>query len=302
MARVKWSHWIEKAKETVAFYLREFGIRPLIRMVFYDLTKETPGLPNTEYHYKYFDRLLVKARQTGEIPWDAFAEDAARRSAGGDEPFQTVDQAVAQGIDYLRDLPSTYRFPFWWGQRNQVVVMVEKTGERDVFLSLTRHWNVLVAPCRGNAAWGSLKALADRLDERPVSVLYFGDFDPTGEAIPRFVHEALDFLGVVPEHFEKLAVTKEQIERFDLPHEPEEAKEIAKLLRNPLYKTWPYGLYRVEMEALLGTNPGYVRDLLEEAIASRFDQAKREEALEAEEAERLLMRDQVDELMRKIEG
>ena len=302
MARMKWSQWIEKAKETVAFYQREFGIRPLIRMVFYDLTKETPGLPNTEYHYKYFDRLLVKARQEGEIPWDAFAEDAERRPAGGDEPYQTVEEAIALGTEYLQDLPSSYQLPFWWGQDHQVVVMVEKTGERDVFLSLTRHWNVLVAPCRGNAAWGSLKALADRLDERPVSILYFGDFDPTGEDIPRFVHEALDFLGVVPEHFEKLAVTREQIERFDLPHEPEDVKEVAKLLRNPLYKKWPYGVYRVEMEALLGTNPGYVRDLLEQEISARFDQAKREEAVRDEEAERLVMTDRIDELMRRIRG
>jgi len=302
MEKVRWSYWIEKAKEVLPFYQREFGVRPLIRMVFYDLTKGSPGLPNTEYHYKYFDRLLVKARLSGEIPWEGFAEDEARRAGGGDEPYQTVDQAIAVGLDYLRDLPSSYQLPFWWGQDNQVVVMVEKTGERDVFVSLTQHWSVLVAPCRGYAAWGSLKSLADRLDDRPVSVLYFGDFDPSGEDIPRFVHEALDSLGVVPQEFMKLAITKEQVELFDLPHRPEDAKEITKLQRNPLYKKWPYGLYRVEMEALLGTNPGYVRDLLERAITSRFDQAKREEALKAEDAERMEMADKIDELMRKIEG
>lgn len=130
MARVRWRYWMEKAKETMAFYQREFGIRPLIRMVFYNLTKFDPGLPNTEYHNKYFDWLLVKARQTREIPWDAFAEDAERWPAGGDEPYLTVDQAIALGLDYFRDLPSSYRLLFWWGQDNQVVVMAEKTGER----------------------------------------------------------------------------------------------------------------------------------------------------------------------------
>ena len=130
MARVRWRYWMEKAKETMAFYQREFGIRPLIRMVFYNLTKFDPGLPNTEYHNKYFDWLLVKARQTGEISWDAFAEDAERWPAGGDEPYLTVDQAIALGLDYFRDLPSSYRLLFWWGQDNQVVVMAEKTGER----------------------------------------------------------------------------------------------------------------------------------------------------------------------------
>jgi len=126
MARVRWRYWMEKAKETMAFYQREFGIRPLIRMVFYNLTKFDPGLPNTEYHNKYFDWLLMKARQTGEIPWDAFAEDAERRPAGGDEPYLTVDQAIALadgGYHTAANLEAGKR-------RGQLLVMGEATRGR----------------------------------------------------------------------------------------------------------------------------------------------------------------------------
>lgn len=299
MPRERWGKWVTSSKEALAFYEAEFGVKPLVRMVFYHLTKF--GLPNTDYAYKYLDRLLVKARQDGDIPWYAFAEDEARQPAGGDLPYQTIEETIALGLDYLRGLPSSYSLPLWQGQDTEVIVMVEKAGERAVFAALSRGWNVLVVPCRGYGAWGSLKSVVDSLNGRPLVVLYFGDFDPSGEDIPRFMREALKFFGVVPKEFIKLAVTKEQIEQFDLPHRPEDEKEIEKLLRNPLFAKWPYGLYRVEMEALLGVAPDYVRTLLHDRIQAHFDEAKHQQVLAEEAGLRQVMEKKIGELMRRLD-
>lgn len=302
MARktMDWEPWVDRVAEAIDFYHREFGVRPLIRMVFYHLTKF--GLANTTYAYKYLDRLLVKARRDGRLPWGAFAEDKERQPGGGDYYYETIEEAIERGLDYLWSLPDTYHLPIWWGQDTEVLVMVEKAGERDVFVSLTRNWNVLVAPCRGYGAWESLKSVVDRVKGREVAVFYFGDFDPSGNDIPRFVEDAFSALGLVPKEFTRLGVTKEQIDRFSLPHKPEDEKEIKKLLRDPRYKKWPYGLFRVETEALLGTAPDYVRDLLDENIGRYFNSERRQEALAEEEGLRQELRSRIDELKRKLTG
>ncbi|MEM4818968.1 MAG: hypothetical protein QXQ91_01475, partial [Nanopusillaceae archaeon] len=62
-------------------------------------------------------------------------------------------------------------------------------------------------------------------------------FDPSGEDIARdyverlrYIEPDLDF------EAEKVAVTREQIEKFNLPCTPESQEELEKLQRDPRYK------------------------------------------------------------------
>ena len=47
------------------------------------------------------------------------------------------------------------------------------------------------------------------------TILYFGDFDPSGEDIVRDLDESFGFLGVEPEVV-KVALTADQVEEYDL--------------------------------------------------------------------------------------
>ena len=58
--------------------------------------------------------------------------------------------------------------------------------------------------------------------EKNISVRYFGDHDPSGTDIPRYLEEAFYEIGVGNNtlDFEVRAVTEDQIYEFDLPTRP----------------------------------------------------------------------------------
>lgn len=65
---------------------------------------------------------------------------------------------------------------------------------------------------------------------KDVHVLYYGDFDPSGDYMDTDLNNRLLRLGVNPEKykvtFERIAVTPEQIEQYDLPYDPDKETEM----------------------------------------------------------------------------
>ena len=102
-------------------------------------------------------------------------------------------------------------------------------------------------------------------NDKEAVILYYGDFDPSGKDIDRFIKESLEWFGLDIE-FIRIAITLEQIEEHNLPHTPDDAKEIAKMRRDPRFKKWEYGLFRVELDALMAFVPivfeNMIKDLL----------------------------------------
>jgi len=83
-----------------------------------------------------------------------------------------------------------------------------------------------------------------------------------------------------------IAVTKDQIERYNLPSKPEDVKEIAKLMRDPRYKKWEHGLFRVELDALMAFVPDEFERMIKDSVAEYFDDDIYKETLEQEEEDK----------------
>ena len=308
-AKCDWDGIIAKTPREVEKFVEDWGVLPSIREIFYGFVGEE--LPNTKGAYKYFDARLVDARLSGLIPFGLFRLDEEREPAGGDSIFLTPDEKFRNALDRLRRIPSEYGLPRWEGQPYQVIIVVEKTGERDPIWSATRDLSVPVMPGRGYAAWESLASLAEDLkeyhgaDEKKIAAIYIGDFDPTGEDIPRFVKAALEhFFPRRVEYFEKLAITREQVKRFRLPYRPEDEEEIKKLKKDPRFKNkkrWPYGLYRVEVEALLKRQPEYVKSLVRSAVERFFDVKIHERNKPQEEKLRAELAEKIEKLLRRTD-
>ena len=60
--------------------------------------------------------------------------------------------------------------------------------------------------------------------DRSACVLYFGDFDPSGEDMVRSLNQRLRFFGCRPE-IAKVALTREDIETYHLPPDPTKASD-----------------------------------------------------------------------------
>lgn len=293
---MNWKLVIPAVKDQLRFYGQEFGTRPSIRTVFYALVDQL--IPNTRSAYKYLDRLLVAARKQGEIPWGSFSDDETRRPSGGDGRFLSPEEALEAELEWIRTLPERYSLPVWHGQDEQVVVAVEKGGLRPLVEGMLREYAIPVFATRGYGAWESIEALTRDLGPKPLTVLQIGDFDPSGDDIRRFTEQAITHFRT--HAFEPVAITKEQIERLRLPHTPEDGAEIAKLRRDPRFRRWPYGLYRVEVEAFIGRAPHEFRATLLDHIGAHFSQEARARTVKMEADLRHQLQERIDDIFRKL--
>jgi hypothetical protein len=70
---------------------------------------------------------------------------------------------------------------------------------------------------RGYDGWSSIRNAAERFgDGSKTTVLYFGDFDPSGEDMVRSLRERLGQLGSHPS-IVKIALSREDIDYYNLP-------------------------------------------------------------------------------------
>jgi len=186
-----------------------------LRQVFYRLVAGQV-IENRQNRYKSLSRTLVRARQEGMIPWE-WIEDRLRipREVGMWGNLAAFGRAVIKG--YRRDV--------WPDQADYIEVWLEKDALSGIFERALRPYGVTLNVGRGYDSWSSICSASQRYEtERAeggadTTILYFGDFDPSGEDMVRSLEERLGFFGCWPT-IEKIAITAEDIERYDLPPNP----------------------------------------------------------------------------------
>ena len=109
----------------------------------------------------------------------------------------------------------SYRGDVWPDQPRRVEVWLEKDALSGIFEDVLGPYGVTLNVGRGYDGWSSIHAAAERLDDDDV-ILYFGDFDPSGEDMVRSLRERLADQGAEPT-IVKCALTFEDIERYRLP-------------------------------------------------------------------------------------
>jgi hypothetical protein len=118
---------------------------------------------------------------------------------------------------------TTYRRAVWRNQPVYVEVWLEKDALAGVLLEETASWDVPLMVTRGYASLSYLfeAAQAIKAQDKPVHLYYLGDYDPSGVDIPRQVERRLcEFAPDAETHFERVAVTPEQIRTLQLPTRP----------------------------------------------------------------------------------
>jgi hypothetical protein len=252
----------------------EEGQPMTVRHAFYravaaGLVRKTEG----EYSHTV-DRLLVEMRQSGQMPYEWLVDDT--RLPLEPERFSSLEDAIAACLD-------TYQRNLWDGQPSYVEVWSEKHALSGVLSPVTMKWHV---PFIRSHGYFSKTCLYDRgkvmeAENRPVTIYYLGDHDPSGADIERNVREEMEARHAPGTDLtvKRLAITPEQIDEYGLPRRTTKPTD-------PRTKKWQGG-GSVEVDAL---DPVVLRDLLEEAITSHLDPAvvDRIRAQEAEDYARLV--------------
>jgi hypothetical protein len=181
-----------------------------LRQVHYRLvSRDDIVQPNTKNAYDKLSEWLRDDRLSGEVEWE-WMEDRLRVAKGWamwDDPVQFLHS--------VRD--DYYRNP-WQDQRHYVEVWCEKDALSGIFSDALSRYGVTLNIGRGYDGWSSIKRAADRYwrkDDHGIdtTVLYFGDFDPSGEDMHRSLIERFATLDVYPE-IPKVALTHEDARRL----------------------------------------------------------------------------------------
>lgn len=281
-----WKPIVPLAVEEAAGYIREFKEPPTLRGIFYRLVSKN-HIPNTKGAYKALSRVLTNARHMGTFPWN-YMVDNIRKSTGrgGEGGIAAVANALKSELESrLSDLESSFTAiqapdlnwvpSRWAGQKNRVLVCVEKDAMVAPVKYALRGHDVEIFPTRGYSSTTFMKQLADRVKDLhqfgDVKIKLLTDYDPSGEDIARDIEARLrDKFGVICEA-EKLMITKEQIIQHDLPTKVDDAEEVAKLMRDPRWDKWVDGMFRVELDALPAIYPDAFKKIMQDAVLQHFD-------------------------------
>lgn len=194
-----------------------------VRQLYYRLVA-AGKIPNSVRSYKNLGAALTDWRRARKIPISAF-EDRTRGMKRHDSGWRD-DKPLTWAQRYLerfRELALEYELARWYGQSERVVVVVEKQALEGPFEEICEELAVDLAVCRGYPSLSFLNEVAQAIgrsdpanDARDLTMLYFGDFDPSGLNIPETVERDLGGLFRRTFNFERVALTEEQIAELEL--------------------------------------------------------------------------------------
>lgn len=285
------SEWCPSAEvlviiDQVQAILREYGAYgPMtVRQIFYRLVGQY-GYQKDERAYKRLAEYLVKARRAELISFRSIRDDGTvSHLRGGDNGRQEV-------WDYIQDIisrPASYlRLDRNTDQPHHIELWCEAGGMAPMLAQMVQYRDVSVYSTGGFSSVTVTYEVAQRVSARdkPTYFLHVGDYDPSGESIftsmsqdiGSFVASTIggyynDLTGAVRDGDEndffipqRVALTEDQVEEFDLPTAPPKASDSRSA-------NW-YG-ETTQAEAMPPT-------LLEEVVKGVIDELTDDDALEA---------------------
>jgi hypothetical protein len=255
-------------------------------------------LENKESQYQYLCESMKEARLEGTVPWDDL-EDRTRSAGAGDAERKTPQRRLSEAVDYLRSAPERHERPRWEGQSTYVELWVEKQALEAFFSRIADDLGVKALACRGYPSITVLRDASERiggaLDDqetafRDAIIVYFGDYDPSGQDIERHIRETLRGTFGVDVEVERAALNRAQIDEHRLPPQPAKRTDAR-------YESFreEHGDMAVELDAM---PPEAMRELAESEVAKRFDKEHHEEVvLPRERRETKRLEERVEELL-----
>jgi len=234
-----------------------------LRQIYYQLVGKG-FIDNNKSQYTMLSILLKWARICGYIKWKDI-EDRTRvfhNGMGWDDKRDFVEQEVSSFLSgYRRDLMQS--------QEKYIEVWIEKDALSSIFKRITFRYGVSTVVCRGFSSVSFLNDFKSRLsnyeDKTPL-MLYFGDFDPSGVEMLESIKTTLqDELRVEEIEFKRIALTKEDIFNYKLPHNPDALKKTDTRAKKHVEA---YGELAVELDAL---RPDILEEKIKEAIEAELN-------------------------------
>jgi len=225
-------------------------------------------IEKSEKAYNSLRSHLVKWREQRLIPFSDFIDGT--RYYYGNETFNDLGE-------YLRHCAEGYRLNLWRASDYYVEVWTEKDAIAAAVHRIARGWNLKTFVCRGDPSMSSLDSCAGTFNSyreagyKPV-ILYLGDYDESGLAIPKTIRAKLLSNHDCEVELIRVGINEEHILRFDLPTRPAKGDRRGESIE-----------YAVDIDAM---RPADLREILAKEIETFIDADELERMKGIEEAER----------------
>jgi len=229
-------------------------------------------------------RNLGHMRESGMIPW-GWITDATR--------YVRIETMYASPQEALDRWSEAYRRDLWSQQPRRIEVWAESDSTSSLVESVTRPLGVGLYSCRGQASkeFAHNAASVYMSLGKPVTILYLGDWDPSGLAIPRSLEERLNRYSndEIEIDFQRFAITPANVHDDDLQsHEVNTADRNYRRFAEECTLVGLAPQVAVEVEAM---SPPLLRNRLERRLYDLVEDATMWNAtLAAEESEREIFR------------
>jgi hypothetical protein len=253
-------------------------MRPMtVRQAYYQATVR--GLvEKTEAGYAKVQTDLVQMRRAGALPYDWLADNTR---------WQRKPRSFSSIMEALDDTARFYRKALWSDLDCYAETWLEKDALSGVVLPITAQYDVPLMVARGYASLSFLHTAAEYINtlDVPAYIYHLGDFDPSGINAGEKIEETLREMAPAAQiHFERIAVTSEQISAWNLPTRPTKASDS---------RARGFGSESVELDAI---EPDALRALVRDAIERHLPPDQFAVLKAAEESERTLLLRLVDKI------
>jgi len=269
---------------------RRMDLSLTLRQLYYQLVK-LGLIVNKQTEYGRLGKALSKARLNGDFPLEGLVDrgrhvtpDTATLYSDDVDMVEPVAQAYAGALPkWLLD------YGRWAGQEKYVCVLCEKEALAGVFQRPCKSLGVSFLACKGYPSISSLYAWVLQAnqainggqwtDDRHLQhwafaqravILYFGDLDPDGWAVPKVVSDRVGRIQSLtgmefPVDVERVALNLDQIEDRGLPPFP--AKDSSSRYKKYVQEVGIEDAW--ELDAL---DPPELIEMIQDAISVHFDE------------------------------
>jgi hypothetical protein len=263
-----------------------------VRQVYYQAdVRHLVGKSDADYDK--IQSIVTEHRRSGLVPYPWIVDEGRR----------VREAYTVKGIpEALRDTINQHRKDPWESVDEYVQIWIEKNALLGVVQPVTDEYASPLLSAVGYSSLSLLHGAAQSLVDLdcPIYVYQFGDLDPSGaHAAVVIEHELRGFAPEADIHFERIAITPEQVVAFGLIPALRDTK-----VKDPRYR-WFLERYRdaavldggrlsVELDAI---RPSMLRDLVRGVIERHLPRKVLDETNAEGELEKLRIRRMVDEYL-----
>jgi hypothetical protein len=255
------------------------------------------GMTNDIQHYKRVVSAMIDSRKEGLIRYEVFSDHDREMIGFTHYEDVSLENKVDQAKQQVKAWMHSYYRNRWEGQPYYPEVFIEKKALQGVFETICRRNDVALGACKGYPSLTFLYDASKRMAEAVAAghkavIIYFGDYDPSGEDIPRSILENLLAFGNLQEgdiEVRRIALKEEQVVEWQLPPAPVKVGDSRSA-------AWT-GLGQVELDSV---EPHTLQKLCADAIADVFDADIYANVQERETAERSDFQEQLREFVNNL--